>query len=61
MAKLRHVSRQRTLDAQDVDAKRLFRHKWMELCQGLNGEPFIRGHGDGVCVVPIDAQGNVLM
>ena len=44
-----------------MDAKRLFRHKWMELCQGLNGEPFIRGNGDGVCVVPIDAQGNVLM
>ncbi|MDE0837555.1 MAG: NUDIX domain-containing protein [Kiritimatiellae bacterium] len=44
-----------------MHAKKLFRHKWMELCQGLNGEPFIRGIGDGVCVVPIDAQGNVLM
>lgn len=39
----------------------LIRHKWMSLCQGLNGEPFVRGHGDGVVVVPVNADGDVLL
>jgi len=36
------------------------RHRWMTLCRGLNGEPFIRETGGGVFVVPVTNRDEVL-
>ena len=36
------------------------RHRWMALCRGLNGEPFIRETGGGVFIVPLTDRDDVL-
>lgn len=36
------------------------RHRWMALCRGRNGEPFIRETGGGVFIVPVNDRDEVL-
>ena len=33
----------------------------MTLCKGLHGEPFIREHGGGALIVPVNSAGEVLL
>lgn len=37
------------------------RVRWMALCRGLHGEPFVREEHGGVFVVPVNARGEVLL
>lgn len=44
-----------------IQVEELHTHRWMTLCKGLHGEPFIREHGGGALIVPITASGEVLL
>jgi 8-oxo-dGTP pyrophosphatase MutT (NUDIX family) len=44
-----------------TQVEELHKHRWMTLCKGLHGEPFIREHGGGALIVPVTDSGEVLL
>jgi ADP-ribose diphosphatase len=45
----------------NVNAEDLHRHRWMTLCKGLHGEPFVRGYYGNAIIVAINEMDEVLM
>ena len=47
-------------DKMSIRTEELCSHRWLTLCKGLHGEPFIREHGGGALIVPVRSNGEVL-
>jgi ADP-ribose diphosphatase len=42
------------------DYRVLWRHRWLALCAGYQGEPYVHDLTEGVLSVPLDDEGNVI-